>query len=132
MALPDDYSLPVRVKYGYDEDVIANLAPVDENGMNRVVIQEMERVEIHLSDQSSHDAAYSGYQKIGERMMKLPVGSTLNPKTGVFSWIPGPGHLGPFHLVFIETAPDGTLTKKNMIIEIVPKQYKYSVSSHLR
>jgi len=126
MALPDDYSLPVQVKYGYDEDAIPNLAPVDENGMNRVVIPEMERVEIHLSDQSSHDSTYSGYLVIGERMMKLPVGSTLNPKAGVFSWIPGPGHLGPFHLVFVETAPDGKMIKKNMIIEIVPGGMKGS------
>ena len=125
-ALPDDYSLPVQVKHGYDEDVTANLAPVDENGMNHVVIPEMERVEIHLSDQLSHNSTYSGYLVIGERMMKLPVGSTLNPKTGVFSWIPGPGHLGPFHLVFVETAPDGTMTKKNMIIEIVPGGMKGS------
>jgi len=124
MALPDDYSLPVRVKHGYDEDVMADLAPVDEQGMNRVVIREMERVEIHLSDQSSNDFTYSGYLVIGERLMKLPVGSTLDPQTGVFSWIPGPGHLGPFRLVFIETAPDGTMIKKNMIVEIVPKQYK--------
>jgi hypothetical protein len=119
-TLPNDSFLPVRVKHGYDEDIMVDLAPVDEQGMNRVVIREMERVEIHLSDQSSNDFTYSGYLVIGERLMKLPVGSTLNPKTGVFSWIPGPGYLGTFHLVFIETAPDGTMTKKNTIVEIVP------------
>lgn len=124
MALPDDYSLPLRVKYGYDEDAMAELAPVDENGANRVVIPEMGRVEIHLADSLSNDFTYSGYLVIGQRLMKLPVGSTLNPKTGVFSWIPGPGHLGIFHLVFIETAPNGTMTKKNTIVEIVSKQYK--------
>jgi len=124
-ALPDDYSSPVRVKHGYDEDddVIADLAPVNEQGMNQVVIQEMERLEIHLSDQSSNDFTYSGYLAIGNRLMKLPVGSTLDPKTGVFSWIPGPGYLGTFHLVFVETAPAGTMTKKNIIVEIAPKQY---------
>jgi hypothetical protein len=123
-ALSNDYSAPVRVKYGYDEDEMANLAPMDENGMNRVVVPEMERVEIHLSQQLANGFTYVGYLVIGQRMMKLPVGSTLNPKTGVFSWIPGPGHLGPFHLVFVETAPDGTMTKKNTVVEIVPKQYK--------
>ncbi len=122
-TLPDDSSLPVRVKHGYDEDVMADLAPVDDQGMNRVVIREMERLEIHLSDQSSDDFTYSGYLAIGNRLMKLPVGSTLNPKTGVFSWIPGPGHLGTFYLVFVETAPNGTMTKKNTIVEIAPKQY---------
>lgn len=39
-------------------------------------------------------------------------------KTGAFSWIPGPGPLGKFHMVSIETAPDGTMTKKNTIVEI--------------
>jgi hypothetical protein len=112
------------VKHGYAEDVLADLAPVDEKGMNRVVIPEMSRVEIHLSDSLANDSSYSGYLVIGERLMKLPVGSTLNPKTGVFSWIPGPGHLGLFNLVFIEITPDGKMTKKNTIVEIVPRQYK--------
>ena len=96
---------------------------MDENGMNRVVIQELEHLEIHLPCQPSNNGTYSGYLVIGRHLMKLPVGSTLNPKTGVFSWIPGPGHLGLFNLVFVETAPDGTMTQKSIMAEIVPKQY---------
>ncbi|UCH98577.1 MAG: hypothetical protein JSV88_17485 [Candidatus Aminicenantes bacterium] len=122
-ALPVENFSPVRVKQGYDEDSLPIAVPLDEKGMNRVVIPEMERIEIHLSDLPALDTAYSGYLVVGDRMMSLPVGSTLNPQTGVFSWIPGPGHLGSFHLVFIKTAPDGAMSKKDAIVEIVPKQY---------
>jgi hypothetical protein len=123
VELPIDYSAPVRFKQGYNENTLPTALSFGESGMNPIVIEEMERIEIHLSDQAA-GYSYNGYLTVGDRMMALPVGSTLNPKTGVFSWIPGPGYLGRFHFVFIGTGPDGAVTKMNVMVEIVPKKYK--------
>jgi hypothetical protein len=122
MSLPENHSRPVLVKYGYDEDIMANITSVDENGMNRMVFKELERIEIHLTDQPSKGFTYTGFLRIGNRLLRLPIGSTLNPETGVFSWIPVPGHLGSFNLIFVETAADGTRTKKSIILEITPQE----------
>jgi hypothetical protein len=45
--------------------------------------------------------AYAGYQDIGGERRPLPLGSSLDAETGVFSWQPGPGFLGNFDLVFL-------------------------------
>jgi hypothetical protein len=118
--LPEDYS-PVRIKQGFKPDILPQDVIQDENGMNRIVIKELDRIEVHLSDQSSRGHAYSGHLVVGSRLTSLPVGSTLDAERGIFYWQPGPGFLGHYHLVFVETAPDGTMMKKNIIVEIVPK-----------
>jgi hypothetical protein len=60
---------------------------------------------------------------VGDRLTQLPVGSTLDLKKGIFSWIPGPGFLGEFNLVFVEQGPDGTLCRKNVTVAIVPQKH---------
>ena len=121
--LPLDGFQPVLVKLGYAEDSRSNAAVLDQNGMNRITVQEMERLEIHLAEQAD-GCRFDGYLALGNRVMGLPLGSTLDSQTGVFSWIPGPGHLGRFHLVFVVTGPEGAMTKKNVMVEIMPKQYE--------
>jgi hypothetical protein len=44
---------------------------------------------------------WEGYLIVGEELRRLPIGSTLDETTGVFSWLPGPGFLGDYQLVFI-------------------------------
>ncbi|NIM15908.1 MAG: hypothetical protein GTO45_28245 [Candidatus Aminicenantes bacterium] len=115
--LPVDYSVPVQVKRGYNEDVIPQEVQPDETGINRVVIYELERVVIYLSGKTA-----AGYHVVNNGLVSLPVGSTLNREKGIFYWQPGPGYLGRYRLVFVETAPDGTMTRKNIIVEIVPQK----------
>jgi hypothetical protein len=121
-ALPADNFVPARFVRGINEEVTtATTVPVDENGLNRIAVQELERVEIHLAQQEGNGNIFEGYLMVGDRLMSLPIGSTLEPKSGVFSWIPGPGFLGKFHLVFVETGPDGSVTRKDVLVEITPK-----------
>src|SRR6185437_16305912 len=45
-----------------------------------------------------------GYEVVGDELRALPIGSTLDAAQGRFSWQPGVGFFGPFHLVFVSGA----------------------------
>ena len=81
------------------------------DGLLRIEIPEVNRIEIELGGASEAAALgpngiarYTGYMVIGKNLRPLPVGSTLDRSTGRFSWMPGPGFLGPYDLVFIRRA----------------------------
>ena len=114
-ALPDSFAGPVRVKKGFTADVEPMSLMPDAGGISRVEISELERIELQLSNPCS------GYMIMGNRLTQLPVGSTLDLKKGIFSWIPGPGFLGKYNLVFVEKGPDGSLSKKKVTVTIVPQ-----------
>ena len=46
---------------------------------------------------------YAGFQKVGEGLRALPVGSTLFSESGTFHWLPGPAFWGSYELVFTRT-----------------------------
>ena len=58
---------------------------------------------------------------VDNRLMRLPVGSTLEKMKGRFRWIPGPGFVGTYSLVFIETNKYGEKSKKHILVTIDPK-----------
>jgi hypothetical protein len=119
-AMPSRKSAPLRVKKGFDLDALPSDLPYSGNDSEHIVIKELDRVEIQLSDAPKGNA-FEGYLMSGKRLLKLPVGSTLNRETGVFSWTPGPGHFGKYRLVFVQAGPDGQMSKKDVIVEIAPK-----------
>jgi hypothetical protein len=45
----------------------------------------------------------------------------LDIKKGIFSWIPGPGFIGEYQLVFVEKDADGAMNKKPINVKIVSK-----------
>ncbi len=90
----------------------------EEKGMNELIIKELDRVEIKLGENNSE---ILGYLLSGDALKKLPIGSTLDAKTGTFYWSPGPGFLGRYSLVFVLTDHDGRSYKKSIEIEIVPR-----------
>jgi hypothetical protein len=40
---------------------------------------------------------------------------------GIFCWMPGPGFIGEYQLVFIVKGPGGDMIRRNMIVTIIPK-----------
>ncbi len=90
----------------------------EENGNSRLVIKELERVEIPLGENYMN---IQGYLMNGNEVSSLPIGSTLDKKNGTFSWSPGPGFLGSYSLVFVLTDVNGLSVKKAIEIEIEPK-----------
>lgn len=109
---------PVRVKRGYSDEY-GQVEYPNADRERLVEIEEVERVVIELApDRENTD--YRGYMIVGDGLRKLPIGSTLNKEKGVFYWIPGPGFLGEYNLVFIDSRNQ---TKKNVKVVIVPKTY---------
>jgi len=119
--LPEDYSLPIRVKRGFKGDIQAQEVFPGENDMNRVVIKELERIVVYLSHPFSNGCTYDGYMVVGRQLKPLPIGSTLDPGRGVFYWQPGPGFIGEYRFVFIEKRQDRDMSRKNIIVKIVPR-----------
>jgi Leucine-rich repeat (LRR) protein len=117
-ALPRDHSQPVKFSKGFNSDNDCQELLPDETGNNRLVIKELERVEIKLSE---GDMDIQGYLISGDELAHLPIGSTLDAKNGTFSWIPGPGFLGRYSLVFVLTDTNGQSFKKLVEIKIEPK-----------
>jgi hypothetical protein len=54
----------------------------------------------------------------GNQLRRLPIGAALDKDKGIFSWLPGLAFLGEYQLVFIETAPNGEMSRKNINIKI--------------
>ncbi|HNX97093.1 MAG TPA: hypothetical protein PKK12_05380 [Candidatus Aminicenantes bacterium] len=48
----------------------------------------------------------------------MPVGARLDPQTGVFTWLPGPGFHGTFALEFIAGGGNGAVTRQRVTVTI--------------
>ena len=127
---------PIRVKTGYNKEVLPEVLYPDVERVFNVKIREVERVEIQLdleqSDKSSlthnpyplslnPEASYTGFMVVGNELRPLPIGSTLDPKTGIFSWQPGPGFIGDYEFVFVKKTEESEQQKIKLKIRIVPK-----------
>jgi hypothetical protein len=101
----------------------------NEHGMVCIEIPEVNRVEIDLADELTSRAfkatsatRFSGYLVVGSELRPLPVGSTLDPRTGRFSWMPGPGFLGTYELIFVRRIGADPATKVPVRLTITPKR----------
>jgi hypothetical protein len=115
-VLPVDFSNPIRVKQGYGKHIEPRIITPNDKGIARVHIKELERIEIQLADMESE---VTGYVVAGEKLMLLPIGSSI--KNGVFYWTPGPGFLGDYRLVFVVIDRNGDLSKREILVNIFPK-----------
>lgn len=107
---------PLRVEKGIDEK--AHCIKPDETGIYSIEIEELERLEVTISDSSPVAA---GFMMVGAQLKPLPVGTTLCEDTGKFYWTPGPGFVGNYHFLFIERDHNNYLSRKELIVDIMPK-----------
>jgi hypothetical protein len=129
LDIPVDYSVPVRFKRGFKEDIEPEVVLADETGMNRIDIKEVERLQIYLTDRCDEDEtaeslssnSFTGYMEVNNRLKPLPVGSTLDTQKGIFYWQPGPGFLGEYRFVFIEKEQNTEISRKNIVVKIVSR-----------
>jgi hypothetical protein len=105
MKIPAAFNgrVPVRYWLGDKKGIEAHNIFPDNRGIIHIKIKELERVGIQFSYPGS---AISGYMVVGNQLRPLPVGSTLDVKTGTFYWQPGPGFIGEYKLVFAVPGPD--------------------------
>lgn len=95
--------VPVRYWLGDKKGIEAHNIFPDNQGIIHIKIKELERVGIQLSHPGSD---ISGYMVVGNQLRPLPIGSTLDARTGTFYWQPGPGFIGEYRLVFTLPGPD--------------------------
>lgn len=46
----------------------------------------------------------AGYLRVGGELHPLPIGSHLDPQTGIFTWAPGAGFVRDYDLVFVASS----------------------------
>jgi hypothetical protein len=100
---------------------------------SQIDIKELERIELLLDDsawaadaerrmtgKAGHPSGsrWQGYLAVGNELRPLPIGSTLDAAAGIFSWLPGPGFLGDYQLVFVERE---NRSKLLVTVRIVPR-----------
>jgi hypothetical protein len=107
-----------------------NRALSEQEEMESTEIKELERVEINLADEFGEPGSiknmassnyFEGYLIAGNELRELPVGSKLDTGRGIFFWQPGPGFIGEYRLVFTGKDKNGQDIKKNIVINIKPK-----------
>jgi hypothetical protein len=130
--VPPDYSDPIRVRKGYNQNIKPLEKYPDENGNITIEIEELERIEVQLFEGTGGLAPLSnfsgpptnnrmGFLVVGDQLRRLPIGSTFNPHKGIFSWTPGPGFVGTYRIIFLEEKQNREWSKTFFTIHILPK-----------
>jgi hypothetical protein len=117
--LQANQSKTIGLKRGYKKNVKPERIPVGKNGRIQIELKEDNRIELHLAQSPGY--WYSGYLVVGKELRPLPTGSSLDRKTGVFYWQPGPGYIGKYELLFIAADAFGKMNKGPVTITITPK-----------
>ncbi len=116
--IPLSYDDPVELKKGYNDSHFVEEVLPDADGIVPIHCQELERIGLRVSHAGNK---VEGYLVVGQRLKRLPIGSTLNSRTGKFAWIPGPGFIGAYRLVFVETDENREQSRKDIMVTIVPR-----------
>jgi hypothetical protein len=116
--IPPDAYAPIRIKIGNNENQNIDLETIyaDESGIIHIEIKELERIEMHLSNdrvvveerfiKNAPTRRYRGHLLSGNSLKSLPIGSTFDSMRGVFSF---------------EESAAGHLTRKDIQVTITPK-----------
>jgi hypothetical protein len=132
LQIPIDYSHPVKVIKGYNQYIEPGIIYPDDRGDITIEIKELQRIEVWLSEGTRGLASLSnssesstsvpgGFQLMGDRLATLPIGSFLDSKNGIFSWVPGPGFLGDYKFAFIDKSKTGEMKQRLITVRIRPQ-----------
>jgi hypothetical protein len=118
---PNPASLPldenvVLGRHGWDLNAPLRSFSRDASGRTVVRSEEVSRVELQLGA-----GPHVGYLRTSDGLSPLPVGSHLEPATGVFTWAPGVGFVGPYDFVFARLAGERPVARQDVRIVIAPK-----------
>jgi len=116
MNVPASYETR-KAKRGFASNAELEIFQPDQRGTVHIDIREVEPVVLDLGV----DPALRGYLVAERELRPLPIGSTLDGERGLFSWLPGPGFVGTYELVFLRTDESGLTTRIPVRITIRPK-----------
>lgn len=81
-----------------------------------VRIKELELMVIDLSDKGT---VIDGFTVIGQKLARLPIGTTI--KDNKLHWSPGVGHVGQYRLLLVIKGPDDKSFKQPVTVTIDPR-----------
>ena len=116
---------PIAFRRGFNLAAPPMVIGPEKDGSYQVDIKEVEIIRLYLDPkeigEDNPHTRYSGFLIVGEELRPLPIGSTLDPVKGTFSWLPGPGFLGTYDLVFVKETAFGATTRIQVAVTIKPK-----------
>ncbi len=88
---------------------------------DRIVVrgEEIDRFAVDLGEYPGE--TYAGYVHVGEQLNPLPIGSRLDAQTGTFTWSAGVGFVGTYDLVFVRSAGERMLARREVRFILQPK-----------
>jgi hypothetical protein len=107
---------PIAGRRGYDAATPFRRYGV-AGGPITVQAEELDRVELRLGG----GQGLTGYMRTGNSLAPLPIGSALTASTGVFTWQPGVGFVGPYDLVFVRWAGGRALSRQDVRVVLNAK-----------
>jgi hypothetical protein len=108
VALPVDYMSTASVRTGFNSDMPHKAIYADDKGELNVTVKELERVAIRLAPGTVN-------------LSRLPIGSTLDHRTGEFVWQLGVGFFGDHSFTFVREGLNGEFYKTKINIKIEAK-----------
>lgn len=135
VGLPIDYRSPAYARTGFSSEGPFEAVFPDVKGVLDIDVEIDDRVELRMNEaefpspgvstlpetRDSRTVKFEGYLVVGDELRPLPVGSTLDRKTGVFYWQPGPGFLGQYDFVFIKQNSGRFSVKSPVTVRILPR-----------
>lgn len=107
---------PIKAKRGYSKHLESRIITTNDKGIARVNMNELEYLELQLAGKESD---VTGYVVAGDQLRPLPVGCSI--KNCIFYWIPGPGFIGDYRLMFVVKDQYGVLSKREVVVRIGPR-----------
>ncbi len=111
---------PITGRRGYDLAAPFQSLDVDANGRVTVDGEELDRFELRVG-QADSATALTGYGRAGSSLSSLPIGSHLDPDTGVFTWQPGVGFVHDYDLVFVRWQHGVAIERREVRVVLHPK-----------
>jgi hypothetical protein len=117
IALAPRDAAPIVARRGFSLEAPFRRYGPDANGRVTIQGEELDRFELRLPA----GKGLSGHVRSGDDLLPLPIGSRLDPVTGVFTWQPGVGFVGAYDFVFVRRVSGTAVSAQDVRIVLNPK-----------
>jgi Tol biopolymer transport system component len=107
---------PIIGRRGWDLAAPLGSFGAGASGVTVIRSEEVSRVELQLGE-----GDYSGYLRTSDGLAPLPIGSQIDRASNTFTWAPGVGFIGRYDFVFLRSANDRAISRRDVRILIHPK-----------